>query len=130
MTTSRRALSTGHAYSAIGPYSQAIVAGNLLFCSGQVPLDLDTGEVVGQGDIAAQARRTLDNLAKVLEVAGTSFDRIVKTTIFLADMGDYAAVNAVYAERFGAEPPARSAVEVARLPKDVGIEIEAIALLD
>lgn len=101
-----------------------------MFCSGQVPIDLDSGEVIGQGDIQEQTRRTLDNLAKVLEASGTSFDRIVKTTIFLRDMRDYTVVNKVYAQRFGAEPPARSAVEVAGLPKDVSIEIEVIALAD
>ena len=129
MATSRRAVSTGHASATIGPYSQGIVAGNLLFCSGQVPIDLDTGEIV-PGDVAEQTRRTLDNLGQVLAAAGTSFDRIVKTTIFLKDMGDFAAVNQVYGERFGVAPPARSTVQVARLPKDVAVEIEAIALID
>lgn len=130
MATSRRSVSTGHEFSAIGPYSQAVVAGNLVFISGQVPLDLDSGELIGEGDIATQTRRALDNLAKVLAASGTSFDRVVKTTIFLKDMGDFAAVNEVYAERFGDAPPARSTVEVARLPRDVGVEIEAIALID
>lgn len=92
-------------------------------------MDLDTGEIVGQGDIGLQTQHTLDNIGKVLAAAGSSFEHVVKVTIFLADMNDYAAVNKVYAERFSGPPPARTAVEVSRLPKDVGIEIEAIALI-
>lgn len=129
MNPLRTVVSTSAAPAAIGPYSQAIRAGNLLFCSGQIPLDPATGELTGGDDVAAQTRRVLDNLGAVLEAGGASFDSVVKTTIFLADMGDFATVNAVYAERFGSAPPARATVEVSRLPKDVKVEIEAIALV-
>lgn len=127
MATDRTIVSTQHAPGAIGPYSQAIVAGDLVFCSGQIPLDPATGQVVS-GTIDEETRRVLDNLRAVLDAAGSSLDRIVKTTIFLADMNDFAAVNAIYGEYFTAEPPARSTVQVARLPRDVRVEIEAIAL--
>ncbi len=127
MTTQRSVVSTEAAPGAIGPYSQAIGAGDLVFCSGQIPLDPASGQVV-EGAIAEQTRQVLNNLAAVLKAAGTTMDRIVKTTIFLADMNDFAAVNAVYGEYFGSEPPARSTVQVARLPRDVRVEIEAIAL--
>ena len=126
----RTVVSTAAAPAAIGPYSQAIRAGGMLFCSGQIPLDPTTGTVVGGDDVAAQTRQVLDNLGAVLEAGGASFDSVVKATIFLADMGDFATVNTVYAERFGSAPPARAAVEVSRLPKDVKVEIEAIALVD
>ena len=127
MDTRRAAVTTEYAPAAIGPYSQAIAAGNLLFCSGQIPLDPTTGQVV-EGDIEVQTRRVLDNLAAVLQAGASSLERVVKTTIFVADMNDFAAVNRIYAEYFRAEPPARSTVEVARLPRDVRVEIEAIAL--
>jgi 2-iminobutanoate/2-iminopropanoate deaminase len=135
MAIRREAVSTERAPQAIGPYSQAIRAGQLLFCSGQIPLDPATGQLVGvtgpgQGDVAAQTRRVLDNLAAVLEAAGASFAQVVKTTVYLKNMDHFAAVNQVYAERFGAAPPARAAVEVARLPRDVLVEIEAIAALE
>lgn len=129
MKASRTAISTTSAPAAIGPYAQAIRAGGLLFCSGQIPLDPASGALVGAGDVAAQTRRVLDNLGAVLEAGGASFDSVVKTTIFLSDMNDFATVNEVYAERFGADPPARATVEVSRLPKDVKVEIEAIALV-
>ncbi len=127
MTTQRSVVRTEAAPGAIGPYSQAIVAGNLVFCSGQIPLDPASGQIV-EGAIEEQTRQVLNNLTAVLKAAGTTMDRIVKTTIFLADMNDFAAVNAVYGEYFGSEPPARSTVQVARLPRDVRVEIEAIAL--
>jgi 2-iminobutanoate/2-iminopropanoate deaminase len=128
MKPSRTAIFTKSAPPVLGPYSQAIRAGDLLFCSGQIALDPATGALVGAGDVAAQTRQVLDNLGAVLEAGGASFDSLVKTTIFLSDMNDFATVNAVYAERFGAAPPARSTVQVARLPMDVKVEIEAIAL--
>jgi len=127
MTSNRTIVSTETAPGAIGPYSQAIIAGDLVFCSGQIPLDPNNGQLVN-GTIEEQTRRVLDNLSAVLAAAGTSLDRVVKTTIFLADMNDFAAVNATYAEYFPQEPPARSTVQAARLPRDVRVEIEAIAL--
>jgi 2-iminobutanoate/2-iminopropanoate deaminase len=102
----------------------------MVFCSGQIALDPKSGQVVGDGDVRAEARQVLANLGAVLEAAGTSFARVVKTTIFLVDMGDFAAVNEVYAERFASEPPARSTVAVKELPRGVRVEIDAIALVD
>jgi len=122
----RDIVSTTNAPAAIGPYSQAVGIGGLLFTSGQIPL-LPDGSLV-EGDVEAQTRQVLANLAAVLEAGGSSLDQVVKCTVFLSDMNDFAAVNAVYAEAFTSEPPARSAVEVARLPRDVMIEIEAVAL--
>ncbi len=127
MTTTRSVVSTAGAPGAIGPYSQAIAAGELLFCSGQIPLDPSSGQII-EGDVGAQTRRVLDNLVAVLHAGGSSPEQVVKTTIFLADMNDFATVNAVYGEYFPSEPPARSTVQVARLPRDVRVEIEAIAL--
>ncbi len=121
----RAVVQTPDAPQAIGPYSQAINAGNLVFCSGQIPLTPD-GALI-EGDVAAQTRQVLTNLQAVLTAAGSSLDQVVKTTVFLADMGDFAAMNAVYAEFFPANPPARSTVQVARLPRDARVEIEAIA---
>jgi 2-iminobutanoate/2-iminopropanoate deaminase len=123
----RTVIATPAAPAAIGPYSQAIRAGNLVFTSGQIPLDPASGQMV-TGDLAAETRRVLDNLAAVLAAAGVGFADVVKTTIFLTDMGDFAAVNALYAERFAGAPPARSTVQVARLPKDARVEIEMIAV--
>ncbi len=125
----RQTVQTDRAPAAIGPYSQAVKAsGSFVFTAGQIPIDPATGELV-RGDIREQARRVLLNLAAVLEAAGASMDSVVKTTVFLRDMDDFAAVNEVYAEFFPASPPARSAVQAARLPKDVGVEIEAVALV-
>ena len=124
----RHALTTAGAPAAIGPYSQAIVAGQLLFCSGQIPLDPVTGQIV-EGDVGAQTRRVLENVRAILVAADTTFDDVVKTTVFLADMNDFAAMNAVYAEYFTAPAPARSTVQAARLPRDARVEIEIIALL-
>jgi 2-iminobutanoate/2-iminopropanoate deaminase len=129
MGDKRTVISTERAPRAIGPYSQAIRAGNLLFCSGQIPLDPATGELAGPGDVTAQTRQVLDNLGAVLQAAGVGFDAVVKTTVYLKSMDDYPVVNEVYAERFGESRPARAAVEVSRLPKDVSIEIDAIAVL-
>lgn len=115
-----------HAPAAIGPYSQAIDAGDFVFLSGQVPIDPKTGELV-QGDIAAQTERALDNLGAVLEAAGCSFADVVKTTIYLIDLGDFQVVNATYAKRFTSAPPARATVQVSALPKAARVEIDAIA---
>ncbi len=123
---SRIAISTPHAPGAIGPYSQAIRADGLLFCSGQLGLVPATGDFVA-GDVGAQAEQALRNLTAVLEAAGITFADVVKTTIFLADMADFAAVNAVYARFVTDPPPARSTVAVAALPKGGRVEIEAIA---
>jgi len=118
---------TDRAPAAIGPYSQGIAAGDLLFTAGQIPLDPDTMEMVG-ADVAEQTDRVLRNLAAVLEAGGSALDRVVKTTVFLADMGDFAAMNEVYARHFGEHRPARSAVEAAALPKGALVEIEAVAI--
>ncbi len=120
-------VATDQAPAAIGPYSQAVVAGPYVFCSGQIPLDPATGELVG-GGIEAATRRVLGNLRAVLEAAGTGLERVVKTTVFLTDFTHFAAMNAVYTEFFPGQPPARSTVGVAALPRGVAIEIEAIAL--
>ena len=122
-----RAIATDAAPRAVGPYSQAIVAGDFIFCAGQVPLDPATGRLV-EGDIGACVDRIMQNLAGVLAAESATLDDIVKTTIFLADMDDYQAVNAAYGAHFTGTPPARSAVQVARLPLNVSVEIEAIAV--
>ena len=123
------AISSPAAPKAIGPYSPAIRAGQLLFVSGQVAIDPATGNLV-DGDIATQTRRVLDNVGALLEAAGRSFSDGVRTTIFLADMNDFAAVNAVYAGYFTEPYPARATVQVARLPKDARVEIDAIAICE
>ena len=122
-------VSTTDAPAAIGPYSQAVKIGNFVFTSGQIPINPATGQVI-TGSVEEQAALVLNNLKAVLEAAGSSLDKVVKTTVFIKDMNNFAAVNAVYATFFAAEPPARSCVEVARLPKDVLVEIEAIAHLN
>ena len=119
---------TDRAPEPIGPYSQAVVAGEFVFCSGQIALDPSTGNMV-TGDIAAETSRVMDNLSAVLQAAGSSLNGVVKTTIFLSDMNDFAAVNAVYGTYFKRMPPARSTVQVARLPKSARVEIECIAVL-
>jgi 2-iminobutanoate/2-iminopropanoate deaminase len=124
----RTVVRTTDAPAAVGPYSQAIVAAGMVFASGQIPLDPATGQVV-EGDIGVMTRRVLMNLEAVLKAAGSSLARTVKITVFLADMNDFQAMNAVFAEFFPVLPPARSTVEVARLPRDVRVEIDAIALL-
>jgi 2-iminobutanoate/2-iminopropanoate deaminase len=129
MPTQRRdVIQTASAPAAIGPYSQAIAGQNLVFCSGQIPLDPVTGELV-QGDTASQARQVMKNLEAVLIAAGTGLAQIVKTTIFLVDLADFAKVNEVYGSFFDAAPPARSTIQVAALPKGARVEIDAIALL-
>jgi 2-iminobutanoate/2-iminopropanoate deaminase len=124
----RQVIHTDHAPKAIGPYSQAIRVGEFIFCAGQTPLDPATMQLV-EGDIETQTRRVLQNLSVVVEAAGSSMDRVVKTTVFLLDMNDFTRMNAVYAEFFPANPPARSTVQVARLPRDARVEIELIALV-
>jgi 2-iminobutanoate/2-iminopropanoate deaminase len=124
----REVIAADGAPAAIGPYSQAIKAGMFVFASGSLGIDPATGELV-PGGVEAQTRQSLENLSTILSAAGTSLEQVVKTTVFLSDMNDYAAVNAVYAEYFSATPPARSAVQVAALPKGAEVEIEVIALL-
>lgn len=119
---------TNDAPATLGPYSQAIKAGNLLFVSGQVPLVPETMEVV-EGDVQAQTAQSLKNLKAILAESGADFSNVVKTTVFIKDMNEFGAINEVYAEYFGENKPARACVEVARLPKDVKVEIEVIAVL-
>ncbi|MBA3914235.1 MAG: RidA family protein [Acidobacteriales bacterium] len=123
----RDVISTPDAPQAIGPYSQAIRANGLVFTSGQIAIDPATQQVIG-GDVAAQTERVFRNLAAILKAAGTSLDNVVRTTVFLKSMNDFAAMNEVYGRYFQSTPPARSTVEVARLPKDVLVEIDVIAL--
>ncbi|EFO81686.1 endoribonuclease L-PSP [Oscillochloris trichoides DG-6] len=123
----RTVISTPDAPAAIGPYSQAVRAGDLIFLSGQLAVDPATSQMV-EGDVAAMTRQIFANISAVLAAAGSSLEKIVKATVFLVDMGDFAAMNAAYAEFFSADPPARSTVQVARLPRDARIEIEVIAL--
>ncbi len=122
----REAIATGLAPKAIGPYSQAIRAGSLLFLSGQVPIDPATGQLV-EGDIAAQTHRVFQNLGEILKAAGATFDDVVRTTVYLADMNDFGAMNEVYGSYFSAPAPARATVQAARLPKDARVEIDLIA---
>ena len=122
----REAISTSEAPAAIGPYSQAIRAGDLVFVSGQIPLDPSSGQLV-DGGITEQTHRVLKNLDAILRAAGTSFSHVVKTTVYLSDMTDFATVNAIYAEYFPAPAPARATVQAARLPRDVKVEIDVIA---
>jgi 2-iminobutanoate/2-iminopropanoate deaminase len=126
----REVIRTDKGPAAIGPYSQAIrfAAGRMVFVSGQVPIDPATGALVG-GGIREQTRRAIANLEAILAAAGSSLGAVVKTTVFLADFDDFAEMNAVYSDCFGAEPPARSTVEVSRLPKDSRVEIEALAVV-
>ena len=119
---------TENAPAAIGPYSQAVKAGNLLFVSGQVPFVPETMEIV-EGDVKAQTAQSLKNLQAILKEAGADFSNVVKTTVFIKDMNEFAQINEVYAEYFGENKPARACVEVARLPKEVKVEIELIAVL-
>jgi 2-iminobutanoate/2-iminopropanoate deaminase len=125
----KQVISTPNAPSAIGPYSQAIVAGNLLFVSGQIPIDPSTGNVIDDKGIQAQTRRVLQNVVAIVEAAGGSAEQIVKTTVFLKDMGDFAEMNAIYSQFFKSSAPARSTVQAARLPRDVSVEIDCIAVI-
>jgi 2-iminobutanoate/2-iminopropanoate deaminase len=121
-------ISTKNAPGAIGPYSQAIKAGHFVYTSGQLPINPATGELLN--DVKEATAQSLENVKAILEEAGTSIDKVVKTLVFLSDMNDFAAMNEVYAKYFSVNPPARSCVEVARLPKDAKVEIEVIALID
>lgn len=125
-------VSTLAAPKAIGPYVQAVIArgARTVYCSGQIPLDPATGVIVGASDIRAQAEQVMKNLDAVLRAAGASFDQVVKTTIYLTDMQDFAAVNEIYGSRFKGDPPARATVQVAGLPRGVNVEIDAVAVLD
>jgi 2-iminobutanoate/2-iminopropanoate deaminase len=125
----KKIISTSEAPAAIGPYSQAVRSGNFLFCSGQIPLQPESGQIVS-GDIAIQTRRVLDNIGAVLKAEGLTFENVVKTTIFLTDLGDFQTVNEIYGSYFKQQPPARSTVQVAALPKEAEVEIEAIAVAD
>lgn len=125
----RQAVASEGAPKAIGPYSQGIRAGSLLFVSGQIPIDPATGALV-DGDIAAQTHRVFANLRAILEAAGASFDHVVRATVYLADMNDFATVNEVYGTYFPSPAPARATVQAARLPKDARVEIDVIASLD
>jgi 2-iminobutanoate/2-iminopropanoate deaminase len=124
----KKTINTKEAPAAIGPYSQAVKHGNMLITSGQIPLDPASGEVV-DGDITIQTTQVLDNLVAVLKAGGASIDNVIKTTCFLNDMADFAAFNTVYTKYFTGEAPARSCVAVERLPKDVLVEVEAIAIV-
>jgi len=123
----KKIISTSEAPAAIGPYSQAVRSGRFLFCSGQIPLDPNSGQIV-PGDIAAQTRRVLDNIAAVLNAERLTFDNVIKTTNFLTDLADFQAVNEIYGSYFKQAPPARSTVQVSALPKGAKVEIEAIAV--
>jgi 2-iminobutanoate/2-iminopropanoate deaminase len=127
-TMNKQTISTQNSPAAIGPYSQGVKVGNLIFTSGQLPMNPQSGELVA--DIEGATKQSLDNVKAILESAGSSMDKIVKTVVFLRDMNDFVAMNAVYATYFPSNPPARSAVQVARLPKDAVVEIEAIALAE
>jgi len=124
----RQAVTTDAAPAAIGPYSQAIRAGNLLFLSGQIPIDPKTGSLV-EGGIDAQTRQVFHNIGAILTAAGATFDHVVTASVFLADMNDFAKMNAIYAEHFSSPAPARATVQVARLPKDCLVEIQVTAVL-
>ena len=123
---SKDVISTSKAPAALGPYSQAVRWGDLIFVSGQIPIDPATGQVVGD-DVAAQTERVLKNLAAILEAAGASLGQVLKTTVYLRDLNDFGKMNEVYARFFSEQPPARATVQVARLPRDVSVEIEAVA---
>jgi 2-iminobutanoate/2-iminopropanoate deaminase len=125
----KQTIATAGAPKAIGPYSQAIIAHGLAFLSGQIPLDPSDGKLV-EGDVGVQTERVLENLKAVLEACGSSLARVVKTTVFLQDMSDFSKMNEVYGRYFTADPPARSTVQVARLPRDVRVEIDVIAAIE
>jgi 2-iminobutanoate/2-iminopropanoate deaminase len=130
MSVRKEAVLTKNAPQPIGPYSQAISVSGMsgfVFCSGQIPLDPASGAVVGEGDVQKQAKQVLENVKAVLEAAGVGFDNVIKSTIFLKNMGDFPKVNEIYGQYFTGTTPARSTIEVARLPKDVLVEVECIA---
>ena len=123
---SKEVISTPNAPAAIGPYSQAVRTGNLIFVSGQIPLDPATGQLV-RGDIGTQTQQVLENLAAVLEAAGSSLAKVVKTTVYLRDLGEFGRMNEMYGKFFSGDPPARATVQVARLPRDAAVEIDVVA---
>jgi len=125
----KQIISTPQAPSAIGPYSQAVRAGNLLFVSGQIPIDPSTGQLIAEKDIKSQTRRVLQNLLAIVDAAGGSAHHVVKTTVFLRDIRDFAEMNNVYSDFFTSSPPARSTIEAAQLPRNVGVEIDCIAVI-
>jgi len=125
----KKIISTNEAPGAIGPYSQAVRSGSFLFCSGQIPLDPKSGQIV-PGEIDAQTRRVLDNIGAVLKAEELTFDHVVKTTIFLTNLGDFQTVNEVYGSYFKQDPPARSTIQISALPKGANVEIEVIAVAD
>ncbi len=125
----RQPVSSPDAPRAIGPYSPAVRAGQLLFVSGQIPIDPQTGDIIA-GDVRAQTRRVMDNISALLKAGGLSFDHVVRTTVFLADLNDFAAVNETYGSYFSGSAPARATVQVSRLPKDARVEIDAVASYD
>ncbi len=125
----KKIISTNQAPAAVGPYSQAVRAGSMVFCAGQIPLDPKSGQIVSQ-DVAEQTRRVLDNLTAVLKSERLTLSNVVKTTVFVTDLADFQTVNEIYAKYFGTQPPARSTVQVAALPKAARVEIEAIAVAD
>ena len=129
LLTVRKIIATDKAPRAIGPYSQAVRSGNLVFASGQIPIDPATGQFVA-GGIAEQTEQVLRNLTQVFGAAGTGLSQVIKTTVFLADMDDFTAMNEVYGRFFGENPPARATVQAARLPRDAKVEIEAIAVIE
>lgn len=124
----KKIISTDRAPGAIGPYSQAVVANGFAFLSGQIPIDPATNQLI-EGDVVAQTVRVLENLKIVLEACGSSLDQVVKTTVFVKDLGEFAKINETYARYFPKDPPARATVEAARLPRDVRVEIECVALV-
>jgi 2-iminobutanoate/2-iminopropanoate deaminase len=128
MADKRKVISTIKAPAAVGPYSQAVQTGNLVFTAGQIPLVPETGQLV-EGGIEAQTHQVMKNLTAILETAGTNLSSVVKTTIFVTDLGDFGAINQVYGSYFEADPPARSTVQVAALPLGVSVEIEAVAVV-
>ena len=130
-STPLKAVITQEALAPVGPYNQAVIAGGWLYCSGQIPLDPATGAMVGDGNVEAETRQVLSNLKAVLQEAGTDPSKVVRTTVFLVDLGDFQAVNAIYAEVFGdGVSPARACVQVAALPKGSKVEIDCIAWLN